>query len=244
MEEYGIFLSFNNQEDAIRLPVNPETLEIKESGDGKSYTIIDLGEINSIAYPRLTEITIESIFPAQQYPFVLVEDGKLRRPFEYVELIKKWMVSRRPIRFVFSGVRYADDQMIKPQNGLEESRASEGTSFYNDFAVNMAMSIEGFTWKLSAGTSGDIEYSLSLKKYVFYQAVAVKVVKGEVKAEQKRANEKAKPTTYTLKAGDNLWSIAQKILGDGTKYKAIQKLNGITDSELKKLPVGKVIKLP
>jgi len=72
----------------------------------------------------------------------------------------------------------------------------------------------------------------------------VKVDKGEVKAEQKRANEKTKPSTYTLKAGDNLWSIAQKILGDGAKYKAIQKLNGIADSELKKLPIGKVIKLP
>ncbi|WP_312150486.1 hypothetical protein, partial [Paenibacillus odorifer] len=209
MEEYGIFLGFNNQEDAIRLPVNPETLEIKESGDGKSYTIIDLGEINTIAYPKLTEITIESIFPAQRYPFVLVQEDGLKRPFEYVELIKKWMTSRRPIRFVFSGVRYPDDtkkdekKLNKPQKWLEESSISEDRSLEIDFAVNMAMSIEGFTWKLSAGTSGDIEYSLSLKKYVFYQAVAVKVVKGEVKAEQKRANEKAKPTTYTLKAGDS-----------------------------------------
>jgi hypothetical protein len=250
VEEYGIFLGFNNQADAFRLPVNPETLEIKESGDGKSYTIIDLGEINTIAYPKLTEIMIESIFPAQRYPFVLVPDDGLLKPFDYVELIKKWMTSRRPIRFVFSGVRYPDDvkkedkKLNKPQNWLKESRTSEDRSSYNDFAVNMAMSIESFTWKLSAGTSGDIEYSLSLKKYVFYQAVAVKVVKGEVKAEQKRANEKAKLTTYTLKAGDNLWSIAKKILGDGTKYKAIQKLNGITDSELKKLPIGKVIKLP
>ncbi|MEK4462870.1 LysM peptidoglycan-binding domain-containing protein [Paenibacillus sp. FSL H8-0315] len=250
MEEYGIFLGFNNQEDAIRLPVNPETLEIKESGDGKSYTIIDLGEINTIAYPKLTEITIESIFPAQRYPFVLVQEDGLKRPFEYVELIKKWMTSRRPIRFVFSGVRYPDDtkkdekKLNKPQKWLEESSIGEDRSLEIDFAVNMAMSIEGFTWKLSAGTSGDIEYSLSLKKYVFYQAVAVKVVKGEVKAEQKRANEKAKPTTYTLKAGDSLWSIAQKNLGDGSKYKVIQKLNGIPDSELKKLPIGKVIKLP
>lgn len=35
-----------------------------------------------------------------------------------------------------------------------------------------------------------------------------------------------------------------KKLGDGSKYKVIQKLNGIPDSELKKLPIGKVIKLP
>lgn len=251
MEEYGIFLNFNNFSDSFRLPVNPETLEIKESGDGKSYTIIDLGEINTIAYPKLTEITIESIFPAQRYPFVLVPDSGLRRPFEYVELIKKWMTSRKPIRFVFSGVRYLDSakeekdkKLAKAQDWLKDSKASEDQSFINDFAINMAMSIEGFSWKLSAGTSGDIEYTLSLKKYVFYQAVAVKVVNGEVKAEQKRANEKATPTTYTLRAGDNLWSIAQKILGDGAKYKAIQKLNGIPDNELKKLTVGKVIKLP
>lgn len=250
MEEYGIFLGFNNQAEAFRLPVNPETLEIKESGDGKSYTIIDLGEINTIAYPKLTEITIESIFPAQKYPFVLMQEDGLKRPFEYVELIKKWMTSRRPIRFVFSGVSYADDlkkadgKLNNPQKWLKESSTSEDKSIEIDFGVNMAMSIEGFSWKLSAGTSGDIEYSLSLKKYVFYQAVAVKVVKDEVKVEQKRANEKPKPKTYIMKSKDNLWKIAKEILGDGKRCGEIQKLNGIKDSELRKLPIGKVIKLP
>lgn len=81
-------MGFNNQEDAIRLPVNPETLEIKESGDGKSYTIIDLGEINTIAYPKLTEITIESIFPAQRYPFVLVQEDGLKRPLNMWSLLR------------------------------------------------------------------------------------------------------------------------------------------------------------
>jgi nucleoid-associated protein YgaU len=151
VEEYGFFLSFNNLQDIFRLPVNPETLEIKEAGDGKSYTIVDFGEINAIAHPKLTEITIESIFPAQRYPFVLVPEtgpNRLRRPFEYVEMIKK------------------------------------------------------------------------------------------------RASDKKPPSTYTMKAGDNLWKIAQKVLGDGQKYKVIQKLNGISDDELRKLPVGKVLKMP
>jgi LysM repeat protein len=233
VEEYGFFLSFNNLQDIFRLPVNPETLEIKEAGDGKSYTIVDFGEINAIAHPKLTEITIESIFPAQRYPFVLVPEtgpNRLRRPFEYVEMIKKWMESRRPIRFVFSGIKGSD--------------SSGEQSSGHDFALNMAASIESFSWKLVAGSSGDIEFSLSLKKYVFYQALAVKVVKGEAKAEQKRASDKKPPSTYTMKAGDNLWKIAQKVLGDGQKYKVIQKLNGISDDELRKLPVGKVLKMP
>ncbi|MDT3427697.1 LysM repeat protein [Paenibacillus forsythiae] len=228
-QEYGFFLCYNNMEDIFRLPVNPETLEIKEAGEGKSYTIIDLGEVNAISYPKLTEITLESIFPAQRYPFVLVpETGKdrLLQPFEYVEMIKKWMTSRRPIRFIFSGLEL------------------EGSAQTHDFALSMAMSIESFNWKLAAGTSGDIEYSLSLKKYVFYQAAPVKVMKGAAKTQQQRASDRKAPAVYKLKAGDTLWKIAQKVLGDGSRWKEIQKLNAIPDSELRKLPVGKTIKLP
>ncbi|QWU15641.1 LysM domain-containing protein [Paenibacillus sophorae] len=245
-QEYGFFLSYNNMEDIFRLPVNPETLEIKEAGEGKSYTIIDLGEINAISYPKLTEITLESIFPAQRYPFVLVpETGKNRllKPFEYVEMIKKWMTSRRPIRFVFSGLETREPQ-AKPKSWLDASRYSENSTYSNDLPVSMAMSIESFNWKLSAGTSGDIEYSLSLKKYVFYQAAPVKVVKGAAKTQQQRAGDRKAPAVYKLKAGDNLWKIAQKVLGDGSRWREIQKLNAIPDSELRKLPVGKTIKLP
>ncbi|MFD1903827.1 LysM peptidoglycan-binding domain-containing protein [Paenibacillus rhizoplanae] len=46
---------------------------------------------------------------------------------------------------------------------------------------------------------------------------------GEVKKQQKRSSEKAAPATYTLKAGDTLWSVAQKQLGDGSKFKTLQK---------------------
>lgn len=67
--------------------------------------------------------------------------------------------------------------------------------------------------------------------------------KGEVKTQQKRASEKTAASTYTIKAGDTLWSIAQKQLGEGSKYQTLQKLNSISDSELKKLKPGRVIKL-
>lgn len=247
MEEYGFYLSFNNYEEVIRLPVNPETLEIKENGDSKSYTVIDVGEINAIAYPKLTEITIESIFPAQYYPFVVYSGenaGKLLKPYEYVELIRKWMLSRRPVRFVFSGLKAVNVQDTQTPDWLKQANAQAQQTFTGDIGINMAVSIESFSWKLSAGSSGDIEYNIGLKKYVFYQALAMKVDnKGEVKTQQKRASEKTAPSTYTIKAGDTLWSIAQKHLGDGSKSKTLQKLNSIPDSELKKLKIGRVIKL-
>lgn len=36
--------------------------------------------------------------------------------------------------------------------------------------------------------------------------------------------------SYTVKKGDTLWTIAKKLLGDGNKYKDIQKLNGLKDT--------------
>ncbi|WP_046213120.1 LysM peptidoglycan-binding domain-containing protein [Paenibacillus wulumuqiensis] len=245
MEEYGFFLAFNNQSEAIRLPVNPEKIEINSSGDGKSYTIIDLGEINSIQPNKLREITLESFFPGQRYPFVVGKE--LQTPYYYVEMIQKWMETKRPIRFVFSGLQLPEsalsgDTAVKNAKGEIERFISNETFM----AINMAVSIEKFDWTLAAGDSGDIQFKLSLKEYVFYRALKVKIKKDKDKSTlaKKRTDTKVNPKTYKLVAGDSLWKIAKKQLGDGSRYKEIQKLNNIKDSELRKLPIGMVIKLP
>lgn len=48
--------------------------------------------------------------------------------------------------------------------------------------------------------------------------------------------------TYTVQAGDSPWTIAQKVYGDGTKYKLIMEANGLTDQT--RLRVGTVLKIP
>lgn len=48
--------------------------------------------------------------------------------------------------------------------------------------------------------------------------------------------------TYTVQKGDTLWSIAQRMLGDGQRWREIQDLNpGLEPAKLK---VGAVIVLP
>lgn len=48
-------------------------------------------------------------------------------------------------------------------------------------------------------------------------------------------------TKYTVKKGDTLWSIAKKFLGDGNRYKEIQRVNGLKDTII--YP-GTVIQIP
>lgn len=46
---------------------------------------------------------------------------------------------------------------------------------------------------------------------------------------------------YTVKKGDTLWGIAKKLLGDGNRYREIQKANGLTDTVIH---AGMVLKIP
>jgi len=48
--------------------------------------------------------------------------------------------------------------------------------------------------------------------------------------------------TYTVQGGDSLWTIAQKVYGDGTKYPLIMSANGLTSTT--RLRVGTVLKIP
>lgn len=48
--------------------------------------------------------------------------------------------------------------------------------------------------------------------------------------------------TYTVKSGDTLWAIAVRLLGSGSRYPEIAKLNGISNPNL--IRVGTVLKVP
>ena len=49
---------------------------------------------------------------------------------------------------------------------------------------------------------------------------------------------------YTVREGDSLWQIAQKFLGDGSRYKEILELNADVLAEEDDLTIGTALKLP
>lgn len=244
---YEIHLSYNNNTEGFQLPVNPEAIEVSGGGNGKTYDIIGTndgksetraGEINVIKSPKLREVSFSGIFPAQFYPFVVTDT--LYEPMHYIRLIEKWRATKRPIRFIYAA-HY--DQHLAAQ-------------LFRGKDINMPVSIEKFSWKEDAGSSGDIEYSLLMKEYVFYSARRV-VVKTDSEGNQvavqlpaRRPDDRIRPDTYTLKEGDDLSKVAMKFytdaagFPDSSRHKDIQKLNSLSDSDVKRLAVGNVIKLP
>jgi hypothetical protein len=229
---FTMAISWNNNEEGWPFPVLPGKVTIKREGSGRDYRIIGLGPIRSNEKPGLAEISFESFFPGQNYPFsgpirYFYEDGR-PKPNQYVNDINKWMHSGYPVRFVYVG---ADSEN-------------------KEYKIFLPMTITSFERWEEAGSPGDIFYRLELKEYVFYaprRARPVQQPDGSVKLVKdppKRWDPRVPKETYTIQPGDNLVKIAMKELNDSSRWREIQKLNNLTDADLKRLQVGQVLKLP
>lgn len=219
---YKMYLGINEGEEGFILPVLPEKIEINEDGDNETFNVINLGEVNTINKPKLSEISFESYFPLNRGPYVSSEE--LFSPSFYINKIREWRDKKQKVRFIFTG-----------GSPLE----------LNDLFI-----IEGFKLSEKGGEVGDIYYSIELKRYKPYAAKKVVIVTKQntknktaaVKAKPPRPVEKPKQKTHTVVSGDTLWHIAKRYLGDGARYPEIAKLNNIKNPNL--IYPGQVFKIP
>ena len=54
----------------------------------------------------------------------------------------------------------------------------------------------------------------------------------------------AAPMTITIQKGDSLYALSRQHLGSGNRWREIARLNGLSDADVKRLAVGRVLKLP
>ncbi|KOS68373.1 peptidoglycan-binding protein [Lysinibacillus contaminans] len=224
----GIYLSAKNDAEGFRIPVNPPDLPFKNTADGEEFSIAKTGSVNVPKPMKLTEFAFSSFFPASDTHYA---ETQFVEPKKYIDQINKWMAEETVIRFIYVG---------------------------GSFSINGLVTIESFEAKDQFGTA-DVDYSIAFKKYVPFGFEKMELVKKKIQAVQSadkkateqvvkkeapRENPKPVPQTYSLVKGDSLWKIAQKYTGNGANYKALQSLNGIKDSDLRKLPIGLKVKIP
>ncbi len=95
-----IFLSINNREQVIQLPVVPTQVKISTGMNNQTYETVAQGEIKLIGLATLSSIVLDSFFPVKKYPFT--RDTTLIG-WDDVTLIEDWKSRRIPIRLVISG---------------------------------------------------------------------------------------------------------------------------------------------
>lgn len=196
------YLSFNNNEEKIRLPVIPSSFEVNIPHQNTTVNITNLGEINLIGKTGLMNMTIESFFPNQQYNFCLYKD--FQKPYEYIKQLLKWKKSGKPIRVIVTGtpINYA----VAIENLTYSEVDGTGDVYFSlELKEYKFISTTGQTTITKNGTT-----------------LTTPTTTREVKSST---------TTYMVKQGDTLWLIAKKITGDGSNYKAIATKNNITNPD-------------
>ncbi|MFL8724214.1 LysM peptidoglycan-binding domain-containing protein, partial [Clostridioides difficile] len=193
--------------DGVQLPIPPPKLEIKVTNKNKTVDLINTGEVNILKKEGLSEISFEAEFTHNKLPFYRGTFRDVQFFLSKLELLK---TDCKPFQFIVS-------------------REMGGKVLFN---TNMKVSLEEYNIVEDADNGSDVKVAIKLKQYRDYStkklvpATPEKTNYGRtptpvMKPKEFRPDSSNKPNgkTYTVKAGDSLWSICQKQLGNGSLYK-------------------------
>jgi hypothetical protein len=203
--------------DKIRLPVAPQKLTVKITGQNKTVVLINEGEINILKKAGLTEITFTALLPNVPYPFARYAGGYKNASYflDALESLK---------------TRTGDDGRPLPFQFIV-SRASPGGKALYD--TDIKVSLESYEVSDDARQGLDVSVGITLKQYKTHGTKVVELraptpasPKAAATVEPSRPVETApREKTYTVVKGDSLWAIARAKLGDGGRYPEIYALN-------------------
>lgn len=220
--------------DSVQFPIAPAELSTKINGRNETIVLMNEGEVNIIKKTGLTDIEFEVLLPNVKYPFAVYPNGFQPATF-YLQKLEDLMLGKKPFRFIVN-------RMLPNGNLL--------------FDTDMIVSLENYEISESAEEGFDVNVRIELKQYQNYgnkkitlkTSTKAKSATGTTKTASKAVVEKKRPTTgketpktHTVKAGETLWVIAKKYLGDGSKYTELAKINNISNPNM--IKVGQVIKL-
>ena len=217
---------YNVFADGVQFPVPPSEMRMRINNNNETITLIDQGEVNILRKPGLTDIEFDLLLPNVRYPFAVYLNGYQPADY-YLDKLEKLKVNQKPFQFIVN--------RMKPNGKLL-------------FDTNMAVSLEEYEIQENAEEGFDVIVTIRLKQFKEYSTKLLKVsstsstsTTKKVTTTAQRPVTKTTPKTHTVVAGETLWAIAKKQLGNGARFNELAKLNNISNPNL--IRVGQVIKL-
>lgn len=187
--------------EKIILPVTPREYEVATKQENKTVNVEQVGEALVFGLPGAQQISFSSFFPAlvHDYPFVV---GDEQEPAYFVEKLKKWKESRKPVRIIIT-----------------------------DSPVNLMTGIMEFNYREDDG-SRDIYFSLKLTEYKDLNTPLANNNKqiDDVTGLKDRPGPSA-DTSAAEKMNRNadVVDVARRAYGDVNKWRRIVKSNDLKD---------------
>ena len=94
-----IYLSVNNREQVICLPVPPAEFTVSKPRNNEVFETVSRGQLNLIGTSALKSISWESFFPVRDYPFLR---DRSDTAFGYLYTIDTWYEQKLPMRLVIT----------------------------------------------------------------------------------------------------------------------------------------------
>lgn len=182
--------------DAIQLPILPASFAVNIENGHQTVNVHTKGEVSILGKKGLKSIDLTSFFPAQDYPFAAYP--KDREPYDYVKKIEGCL--EKVVRLTIT-----------------------------DTNINMECLIQSFNRGEPDGT-GDVEYTISLQEYRKPTYTKPKTELPQKPKPNKPVQKPSRPAkepqkTYVVKQGDNLWDLAKKFYGSGSKQSKLYNAN-------------------
>ena len=165
--DIGFFINYDGQ--VVQLPVNPEKVEVKFSGNNSTTEIIQLGEINLLKDRKLAEISFSSFFPQDDWFPAIRTRGQFKRPDFYKSFFVGIQEDKKPCRLIITGLN-----------------------------ITMKTSVENFSYYHQGGDHEDAYYSLDFKEYRDYHITQIPVdpsLKRPTAPAKRPTPQPAKPAT-------------------------------------------------
>lgn len=211
------------------LPVTPDKLSIKIKNNNKTIDLINNTEINILKNPGLTEIEFKALLPNVKYPFAIYKNG-FQNAFYYLKILENLKVNRLAFQFIVS--RQMPNKKVL-------------------YDTNMRVSLEEYKITEDAQEGFDTIVEIKLKQYKEYSTKllssnqdtsnvnnrAISIIQTDKILNNGGQN-------YVVQTDDNLWNIAKKFYGDGSKYITIYNSNKDKISNPNLIYPGQVLWIP
>lgn len=198
----------------IILPVTPSSYQI-ETGQGiQVVNLTQFGDYALAGYPSIYAFTLDCMFPAQSYPFMV--GGSTPDPNLYIEFFERAVKERQVLRFVVSDTLVSNEVLVESMRYGEQ----DGT---ND--VYVTLSLMPYR-RLQVASAPSNTPTPAPPKGAARTGDAPSVTQ----------------QSYTIKRGDTLWGICRRFYGEGKLAYPLAKFNQIKNADL--IYDGDTIKIP